>query len=403
MTTTKFLKYISAVMITLSISLFVLTSCSDSSKGNDEEVKESIAQSVTFSESELSNAGGTGKVYYTASAGTPWSAEITSGSDFVSFSLLSTISEISGESKSDVKNILYFYFEQNDFADDRQAVISFAFEGEEPVELTLKQLSTSSSSNPYKSDYSPRWSEIPARVDNDDYLYVSHSTTLNGSEVRNFSLCMDTKNYAAAWVAYPFHSSYDGGVGRNEEWTYDPKIDREYQPNLTKSYGSYGGNSYDRGHQMASADRQATVEMNEQTFYYSNMTPQLGTLNQQKWATLEGSVRDQVCSDTLFVVTGADFTTTIGTAADADGKACPIPGAYYKVLLRTRLGNTGKSVSECSASELQAVGFWMEHRYYSAVPSPVTVKEIEEKTGFIFFPTIPDEVKSTYKSTDWSF
>ncbi|MFI3285677.1 MAG: DNA/RNA non-specific endonuclease [Rikenellaceae bacterium] len=398
MTTTKFLKYLFSTTVILLLTAFAITSCSDPSTGTDEEVTESVALSVTLEESEFSDVSGSGKIYYTASVGTEWSAEVVEGADFASFSLSKDISSISGVANSAVRNILYFYLDQNDLTEDRQATISFAFSGEEEVRLTLNQRSTTSSNNPYKSDDSPRWNEIPAKVEDDSYIYVSHSATLNGSEVRNYSLCFDKENHAAAWVAYPYHAVYDGNVGRVEDWTYDPKIEEQYQPNLSKSYTG----SYDRGHQMASADRQATSELNRQSFYYSNMTPQLNTLNQQKWADIESVVRDQVCSDTLFVVTGADFTTTVGSTTDRDGMVCPLPGAYFKVLLRTRLGNTGKAVNSCSASELQAIGFWFEHKKYTEIPDPISVKEIEERTGFIFFPNVPEEVKSTFRSTDWS-
>ncbi|MFR9504058.1 MAG: DNA/RNA non-specific endonuclease [Rikenellaceae bacterium] len=394
---TLYLKQTSLLMMKIMLLLsLTITSCSEN---NEEEIIDPVEQSAILDTSDVSDTSGTGKIIYTADIGVEWSAEVTEGGDFVSFSLFESLPTKQGAAISAVSNTLFFYYDQNDFSEDRQATISFTFDGSEPIELTLTQLSTTSSSYPYKSDYSPRWNEIPAMVDDEEYIYVSHSVTLNGAEVRNFSLCFDKENYAAAWVAYPYHTAYDGNVGRVEDWTYDPKIDAQYQPNLNSSY--YG--DYDRGHQVASGDRQATSEMNRQTFYFSNMTPQLNTLNQQKWATVESQVRNQVCSDTLFVVTGADFTTTIGTTTDKDGKVCPLPGAYYKVLLRTRLGNTGKAISECSADELQAIGFWFDHKYYSAVPDPVSVKEIEEKTGFTFFPNIPEEVKATFKSTDWSF
>ncbi len=245
------------------------------------------------------------------------------------------------------------------------------------------------------------WTETPT-VDNDDdnNIYVTHYTTLSsGEKVRNYSLCFDKENRAATWVAYPYHKIYDGHQNRTNKWDYDPKIPAEYQPNLDNSYDG----NYDRGHQLPSADRLATYEMNAQTFYYSNMTPQLGTLNQQKWATIEGEVRDQVCSDTLYVVTGADFTKTIGVTYDKDGVACPLARGYYKVMLRTISGNSGKAISECKASELKAIGFYFEHKYYSTVPEPVSVSYIEEKTGLEFFPNIPKEVKENFKASQWSF
>ncbi len=379
----------------------LITSCSE----NGEEVTGSADQSVVISASEFDAVKGSGKITYMADVGTAWSAEVTEGDDFVSFSITSTKSTIEGEVVSSGANTLYFYYSSNSYVVDRTAKISFAFEGAEAVEFSIKQLSSISEDSPYVSGtLAPRWAEIPEWDDDENYLYVTHSTsTTSGEAVRNFSLCFDVQNRAAAWVAYPYHSIYDGSVGRNEDWDYDPKIPTSYQANLSSSYGSYGGNSYDRGHQMASNDRQATVSMNKQTFYYSNMTPQLSSLNQGMWKSLEAAVLKQVCVDTLFVVTGADFSPVIGYTTDNSGKSCAIPSAYYKVLLRTRIGFTGKAVSECSASELQAIGFWVEHEAQSDIPSPVSVQEIEQKSGFTFFPGIPDEVKASYTLSDWNF
>ncbi len=387
----------------LLLSTLILTSCSSTTtNGLDEEVTGPSEQYVEISVTEVSETSGNGKITYSAEQGTAWSAKIVEGDDFCSFAFKSQVTQTSGTvATSGVNNTLYFYYDENDYPYDRQATITFTFEGSAAVEFVVKQLSVESADSPYSGsdNTSPRWFELPTKVDDSNYLYVTHSTELNSSTVRNFSLCFDIESRAAAWVAYPFHTVYDGGVGRNERWTYDPKIPSDYQADLSSSYDG----NYDRGHQMASADRQATVEMNRQTFYFSNMTPQLNTLNQQKWATLEGMVRDQVCADTLYVVTGADYSSNLGYTTDASGNRCAIPNAYFKVLLRTTQGNSGKAISECSATELQAIGFWLEHRKYDAVPDPVSVKEIETKTGFNFFPSIPEEVKASYKSSQWNF
>ncbi len=403
MTTPKFNSFLGLQYILALFALF-LTSCSSgSSAGLDEEVNGSIAQSVTISSAEVSEIAGSGKITFTGDVGTAWSAEIAQGSDFCSFALKSQVTEASGSvGELLTTNILYFYYTANNSGSDRQITIAFSFDGESAKELVVKQISKASADSPYAGEDKdiPRWFELPAKVESSDYMYVTHSTSLSGGQVRNYSMCYDIENHAAAWVAYPYHAIYSNGdVGRNEDWTYDPKIPVSYQPNLSRSYKG----SYDRGHQMASEDRQATVEMNRQTFYFSNMTPQLYSLNQQKWATLEKEVRNQICSDTLYVVTGSDFTTTIGTTTDRDGKTCPLPGAFFKVLLRTKSGNSGKAVSECSADELQAIGFWAEHRFYNAIPEPVSVQYIEDKTGFDFFPAVPDQVKASFKASDWKF
>lgn len=355
----------------------------------------SISATTTTAQLEIS----------TAVSGRQYSAEIVQDEEFASFSISQSVTLKDGTvGSSRLQNIIYIYFAENTSEEARKAEIVVTLNNVESKSFTLTQKGTTGSSgdgldeSDTESLATYNWAEIPVIVDNDDYQYVTHFTTLNSADVRNFSICYDKKNYAARWVAFPYHKVYDGDVGRNESWQFDPKIDSEYQPNLSSSYSG----SYDRGHQLASADRQATAEMNRQTFYYSNMTPQLGTLNQQKWATVEGLVRDQVCSDTLYVVTGADYSSTIGSTTDASGKSCPLPTGYYKVMLRTINGSLGKAISECSASELKAIGYYFEHRSYSSVPTPVSVATIEEMVGFTFFPDAPESVKNTYSISQWN-
>ena len=96
-------------------------------------------------------------------------------------------------------------------------------------------------------------------------------------------------------------------------------------------------------------------------------------------------------------------------AYDANGDNAPVPTHYYKVLLRTKKGNIGKPISDCSASELIAIGFLMEHPKSntsldkSFKEYAVSVEDIEELTGHTFFPTAPAEVKSSFKLSDWNF
>lgn len=202
-------------------------------------------------------------------------------------------------------------------------------------------------------------------------------------------------------MAFPYHEVYNGDTSRTDAWGFDPWIESALQADLDSSYADYDGASYDRGHQISSGDRLASYQLNAQTFYYSNMTPQNSSLNRGQWSSLEAKVRAQVCSDTLYVVTGADYITTMGVTTDSSMNECPIPGAYYKVLLRTRSGDSGKAVSECSADELQSIGYWVENIYTGTLPDPVSVSEIEAKTGFTFFPSVPDEAKSSFDVSLW--
>lgn len=216
--------------------------------------------------------------------------------------------------------------------------------------------------------------------------------TYNSKTYRNYSMCYDATNYVARWVAYPMHSCYTGGDNDSETFYQDPSFTSGEQITDT-----YAGSTYNRGHQIAKAQRKVTAEARKQTNYYTNMTPQNSTLNGGKWATMEDKERGSwMCSDTLYVVSGCHFDNYNTTCANNDGKSCPVPTHYFKVMLRTKDGNTGKKVQECSASELICGGYWVENA--AATPQFKSVTEIEELTGFKFFVNVPNAPKSTKAS-----
>lgn len=378
-------KYGRVEVLLFSILIVFLTACGDDV---------SVLNSVYWKNSSVVGAS-RGEVEMTIS-GTPgvkWSADIVEGADWCSFnSNYSDLSEITGFI-TDQENTLDMYCKSNTGAVERQAKISFRFEGEAVQVFVLTQTPSFSA-----------YVETPSPKENAGYQYVTHFTTLNNKKVRNYSICFDKTKKAALWVAYPIHACYLGSAGRTDAWAFDPEIDPDFQADCVSR--SYGG-SYDRGHQLPSADRLATRDMNAQTFYMSNMTPQLNRLNQDMWANLESKVRSYNCSDTLYVVTGAYFdNSSSSTTTDGSGTRVPLPTHYFKVLLRTVKGSTGKSIAQCDESELKSIGFWVEHRSYGDTP-PVSictsVADIEAKTGFEFFPQVSDNVKQQNNPSQWGF
>lgn len=236
------------------------------------------------------------------------------------------------------------------------------------------------------------WVETPLYTLTDETMYVSHM--LPDRAGRNYSMLYDTKYKLAYWVAYPLHTSHIGS-GRYDNWDYDPLIPQGYQANLSSSYQE---STLDRGHQLPSADRNYSRAANYTTFYYSNMTPQFNKLNQGIWATLEGKVRSWTSNcDTMYVVTGAMLTTktdpTIEYARDASNKQVGKPKYYYKALAQ-RVGNTYYTAA---------------YRFDNVNPSSsnidtyrMTVKELEDVTGFTFFPSLSADDKSKIVASRWN-
>lgn len=242
--------------------------------------------------------------------------------------------------------------------------------------------------------------ECPAKVSNSNYIYLTHTAKIGNKNMRNYSMCFDINKYAALWVAYPLHSCYtSGGAGRayqsSEVWPYDPDISQTYQ-----AVGKSGYSGLTRGHQIPSADRQANIDMNAQTFYMSNMTPQGYDFNGGIWAALESRVRSYQCKDTLYVVTGAHWENT--NYRVGKGNRYPVPTHYYKVLLRTVGGNTGMAVTEAQRGDLKCIGFWLDHSASGTINKSYckSVAEIERLTGHTFFPDV-DVDKTQCNPSDW--
>ncbi|MBQ0077273.1 MAG: DNA/RNA non-specific endonuclease [Bacteroidales bacterium] len=249
-----------------------------------------------------------------------------------------------------------------------------------------------------KSDPVSNWMELP-EVNDPSRYFITHDMTIGTRTMRNYSLYLDPDAKISVWVAYPLNPTLSGGTNnRTDAWALDPKVPREYQPVLM--HRSFSG--YQRGHQLPSRDRCVDEDCNEATFYGTNMTPQLGSLNTQAWEILEEKVRDWSRNfDTLYVVTGADIKGSTRTAADNDGKAITVPVGYFKALLGYEK-NASSAKFPSQVGGYIAIGFYFEHRSYDSstyMRQSMTIDELEAKTGFNFFVNLPDDIESRIEST----
>ncbi len=360
-----------------------------------------IESSAYMQNSEVKGESKNCAVVLHAEQGTSYTAVVQSEGDWAHFS--GGANAVTGEMASDYKTI-YLYFDKNGSDTVREAVVQVSFFDGASSTVWFKQLTYDASIALQRE-----WAELPLCKVQDNYIFNTHYGTMGvKSNARNYTYCFDPDVRASLWVAYPLHTSYTSGSGNrdNSHFGYDPDVKAEYQANLGS--GSYRG-WYDRGHQLPAADRKCSQEMMDQTFYATNMTPQQANFNQKKWGVLEGRVRNMVCNDTLYVVTGAYFdglhnSSIEGQTTDKSGNICPTPTYYYKALLRTKKGNTGKRIDEITdASQVRAIAFWMEHANTgddTTITSEdcITVEELEQLTGFTFFPMLDDAIEAEVKA-----
>ena len=249
-----------------------------------------------------------------------------------------------------------------------------------------------------------------------DLYWITHKAEMGGREQRNYTMLYDPELYTSYWVAYPLCSDHLGS-GREDQWgVFDPKVPSDKQFSLSSGYvvnvydGQVQTNYYARGHQIPNADRNNVAAMQEQTYYPTNITPQLQNgFNGGIWVDLETAVRSAVhAGDTVYVVTGAAFlkkgeSKEIKTIYPTGGRpSLQVPNYYWKVLLKVKWNGS-------SINNAKAVGFWLEHRddlrssttAYQAYTT--TVDQIEAWTGFNFFANLPEALQNACEnSSDWT-
>lgn len=289
------------------------------------------------------------------------------------------------------KNVVMSY--DYNGADDARS-LNVVLKGSDGSTVSRGFVQAGITSGPVAPEKRPDWLELPEEISK--LRYYNHSFSFSGERYRNYSFGWDASNRLSWWVAYPLCGFYTkGGSDRTDAWGFDPNVSVSEQANLTSSYRG----SYDRGHQIPSADRLVCAQANIQTFYFTNMTPQRSSFNQGVWGRIESKVRSwSSSSDTLYVVTGCVMDGKSGSTTDASNNICPLPAAYYKAVLRYAKSST------VGVSGYTGIGIYLSHTGSYGQNQTLTkdmvmsIGELEKKLGYKLFVNL-DKVLSPETAT----
>lgn len=182
-----------------------------------------------------------------------------------------------------------------------------------------------------------------------------------------------------------------GNVPRRNRFAPDPQLTGKPRSELA----DYRRSGYDRGHQAPAGDQNSSQRLKDETFFLSNMIPQVGANNQQIWADLEHRVRGWVENGLVpsaWVVTGSFFyDPREEDPATADGfidfsqigaGSVSVPTHLYKLVF----------AEGADGGQPRAVAFVTENRGY---PKPFDfaglvepIDWLEERTGLDFLPSL---------------
>uniref|UniRef100_A0A8C8RTC6 Endonuclease n=1 Tax=Pelusios castaneus TaxID=367368 RepID=A0A8C8RTC6_9SAUR len=203
----------------------------------------------------------------------------------------------------------------------------------------------------------------------------------------SYVLCYDPRSRGALWVLEQLRP--ETLRGSSDRAACDFREDESVHEYHRATNADYRGSGFDRGHLAAAANHRWSQQAMQDTFYLSNVAPQVPHLNQKAWNNLEKYCRSLTkYNKNVYVCTGPLFLPRM----EADGKMyvkyqvigknnVAVPTHFFKVLILEKLGGE------------------IELRPYVMPNSPVEetiplerflvpIESIERASGLLFVPNI---------------
>ncbi len=178
----------------------------------------------------------------------------------------------------------------------------------------------------------------------------------------------------ATWIAYSLTKQETSGlIERGDNFTVDPQV-KTGSANKT----DYLKSGYDRGHLAPAADMKWSEQAMDESFYFSNMSPQLPAFNRGVWKRLEEKMRDwAIIYDSILIVTGPVLNSSLTKIGP--NEVC-VPTHYYKVIL------------DFKKTQSKAIGFIMPNSgsKEDLRSFAVSIDSVEQITGLDFFYQLKD-------------
>ncbi len=209
-----------------------------------------------------------------------------------------------------------------------------------------------------------------------------------------YTLGFSPKYKQAHWVAHIITPDIvNGVVFRTNDFRPDSLVksgtanEADYFLKTPKPDGTflYEGFGYDRGHLAPSADFRWSKKALSESYFYSNMSPQVAEFNRGGWGDLEDAIRGYIYRNPgtqLYVVTGPVLEDGLAVISRGVNKL-PVPKRYYKIVL--------------DLLNKHAIGFLMPNETITRPLSAyaVSIDEVEKVTGLDFYNKVPQALQDS--------
>lgn len=210
---------------------------------------------------------------------------------------------------------------------------------------------------------------------------------------KNYTLRYEEDYEVPAWVAYKLRGEYTKGVANRAGNQFIP--DRKVKNNSALT-GDYSNSGYDRGHMLPAGDFKCCQELMDETFFMSNIAPQVPDFNRGIWENIETRVRGWAVRDEeVFVVTGPVLRKGLPTIGRYNNVA--VPEFFYKIVLFYQPKSDRKPRMIAFLLPNEAL---FGKRMNSYV---VSTDEVEKVTGLDFFAKLPADIQTKLEAnSSWS-
>lgn len=180
------------------------------------------------------------------------------------------------------------------------------------------------------------------------------------------------------WVAYELiPAELDGDTERKNRFI----TDLDLTGRRAKS-NDYTHSGYDRGHMAPAADMKWSDTAMKESFYMSNICPQVPGLNRGRWKELEDAVRNWCVQDSALLIVCGPIVTEKHTKIGANRIA--VPDRFFKAIVAPYL------------SEPRGIAFIFENRETSpSLPAlAVSIDSLEQVLCADLFHLLPDSIEN---------
>ena len=199
-----------------------------------------------------------------------------------------------------------------------------------------------------------------------------------------YTLAYDKKTKTPQWVAWELtKEETKGNHERTDKFLPDPNV--EGAKVVTTDYT---GSGYDRGHMAPAGDMKWSKKAMEESFYMSNICPQIHHLNTGDWNELEANTRKWARRyGSVYVTCGPIYNGSRRTQYIGKNRV-KVPDAFFKVILIQ------------SPKKTCALGFFFENEAGQRPLNEylVSIDYLEQTTGIDFFPALTDELENVLEA-----